>query len=483
ASGRTCTYRPTPTSLETDLAVLSRLAEVEGRLQTLEEVIQMQQQQEHAAANLPLPPTVPAPMETNSLPDLDSNLATPPEIHTAAAVKMLYGWPRIRLNLSRPSPPANGYLEEFDEQDPLLLQTGASMQQPAQDTTVLLFWHSAIPDSAIAIDFAQMPALQLLIISLALRCADASSFDVEDTVLLSIASKAITASLQEAWKTLSSTEEERILLGLLTAYTLVFFWARPFHALGCLQSTEPLLENALRKKRDEPDLSTEAGGPQTPLTHHIASMINTTDPSSVGLGSPQSEAFLDRHVWLRCHLNKILTLLYGPSKAYAQPYELADVDQNLSARLRRWYASLPASEQFVRDSVMFAMAVPDMSMHATGFVFLLAQRHGVNVSAPEQRHSSLGQRVMGSRVMPGLHRERGDADPILVMLFAAYLVLLQVRPVTALYPILQSIGNSAGLLDSVERMFEQAPVESLKVSGSLELLRQQRTKFQTHSPF
>lgn len=68
------------------------------------------------------------------------------------------------------------------------------------------------------------------------------------------------------------------------------------------------------------------------------------------------------------------------------------------------------------------------------------------------------------------------------MLFASYLVLLQVRSVTSLIPIFRNIGDLDDLLDRVERIFETLPVESVKAERSLSILRNERHNFDVSSP-
>jgi len=76
---------------------------------------------------------------------------------------------------------------------------------------------------------------------------------------------------------------------------------------------------------------------------------------------PQQDALVESHVWLRSHLNKILRLLYGTNKAYAQPDELSDLVRLLSGDLDRWYKDQPLDQHFVRDATIFNMHAPEMS--------------------------------------------------------------------------------------------------------------------------
>ncbi|KAJ0326014.1 hypothetical protein Brms1b_000231 [Colletotrichum noveboracense] len=68
------------------------------------------------------------------------------------------------------------------------------------------------------------------------------------------------------------------------------------------------------------------------------------------------------------------------------------------------------------------------------------------------------------------------------LLFAAYLVLVQVKSVPALVPIFRVLGDMENLLDQAERMFELFPVDSLKIRKSLEVLRSQRQNLDGASP-
>lgn len=67
-------------------------------------------------------------------------------------------------------------------------------------------------------------------------------------------------------------------------------------------------------------------------------------------------------------------------------------------------------------------------------------------------------------------------------LFAAYLVLLQVRAVTSLVPVFRNIGDVDGLLDRVEKLLESSAQDSLQVNKSLDILRNERHNFEVSSP-
>lgn len=84
--------------------------------------------------------------------------------------------------------------------------------------------------------------------------------------------------------------------------------------------------------------------------------VNRPDPQ------PRVTASIDNHALLRLQLNRVLRL-YTPTKAYAQPHELAELVFGLSAQLRQWYQTQPLDSQFVRDATTFSMTTPSVPLH------------------------------------------------------------------------------------------------------------------------
>lgn len=177
-SGRTCLYRPTPTNLDADSSVLTRLADTEARLQALEEKNRlllaafpaMSSPTNAMAAPAPAPVATavggsPQSMELfhhqqqqhhllnqqhqqyqqqqQSLHNLQSQgltqnqtqthadastphekTRTPPDLHTAAAFKLLTCWPRLTINMTIPQLETQTYLTRCDKADPLLVVPG-----------------------------------------------------------------------------------------------------------------------------------------------------------------------------------------------------------------------------------------------------------------------------------------------------------------------------------------------------------------------
>ncbi|KAI8238999.1 Hexose transporter HXT13 [Colletotrichum sp. SAR 10_99] len=195
----------------------------------------------------------------------------------------------------------------------------------------------------------------------------------------------------------------------------------------------------------ECDILTEVDGIPSDKTFEV--LTKTNDESMSG--------FLESHLWLRSHLNKVLQYLYSTSKAYAQPHELADLDMEYTVR--------PPDTQALRsDQAPWILeSCRDCIEGATLFV------HFSCISMDSQ-----------SSKMERSYRSWCDIQ----LLFAAYLVLVQVKSVPALVPIFRVLGDMENLLDQAERMFELFPIDSLKIRKSLEVLRSQRQNLDAASP-
>ncbi|KAF7550954.1 hypothetical protein G7Z17_g5366 [Cylindrodendrum hubeiense] len=253
-----------------DVSVLSRLTGIESRLQALEG-------EGGDGTELDLPSKDPTQGNRGPV------RSTIPDLHTASAQKMLHCWPRIRLNLTLPGVISTTFLRESDAADPWLLETATS----SHDAPQIFLWqvadamdhfyamsytdlplfvselfdlckplsHSSImrsftpespspntgsPHSA-PIDFERLSIPQLLLLSLA-KTQLADDMVTDNSSARSVPAHAFTIVLQKQWVLLSQPDEERVPLVLMTAYCLVYFWARPFHALGLLQAIDPAIK-------------------------------------------------------------------------------------------------------------------------------------------------------------------------------------------------------------------------------------------------
>ncbi|KAH7129233.1 hypothetical protein EDB81DRAFT_808912 [Dactylonectria macrodidyma] len=560
-AGRECTYRPTPTSLETDASVLSRLTQVEARLQALEGGNRNAIDRD-------------GPFRASSQGDRGPKLTTIPDLHTASAQKMLHCWPRIRLNLTLPEMVSTTYLRESDAADKILLETNHEAPQMLLREIVdaigrfydsasfctlpiliselfdvcTILGHDTVLDSLhtesissstdhdeLFITFEGLTIPQLLVLSLATASA-ADDMMRDDSSARTLSAHAFVIALQKQWVLLSLPDEERVPLVLLTACCLVYFWARPFHALGLLQSIDPAVKGYSLKHPGhesvrrfarlhfilESDILTEIDGFASKscdsllpdyLESSAFATINSEGQQAAGWIESIDRNAIENHMWLRCHLNRTLHHLYSPNKAYAQPHELADIVSGFADDLSRWYRSRPHNQQFSRDTTTLSMYMPDMSLrlreiairysscvfllHRPVLYFFLHKDMEYTVRPPDNRnlHSNQEPWILEScrdcienaaliiHFTYGLW-ESGNTERLpyhnwidIQLLFAAHLVLLQVKSVTSLFPIFRNIGNLDELLNRAELMLEASPVKSLKIDMSLAILRNERQNF------
>ena len=341
--------------------------------------------------------------------DDHGQLVLAPALHTAAAYKMLNCWPRLRLQLTLPGVQAMTYLKHSDESDPSLVRPVKLTASPRMFYPTAVTSFKYLYDHSIELPFplpelvrssSQTSAEHILatIPGYGQHADDEGEFELEELsiehlILLSIvlplstrnhphvASSCFEAALQRHWTLHAKGETDLIRVSLMIVTCLVHQWARPFHALGILQSVQAALERLWTKSHNddvaihsarlyarvyyilESDILSEIDGFtvfQTTTQHGLSSDPAT---SSAHHSDTLENSFpLDAHLYLRICLNSILENLYSPEKAYAQPYEIADLVQRSEAKLRDWYRSLPLSQQFVRDLSTFTMSVSTLSL-------------------------------------------------------------------------------------------------------------------------
>lgn len=252
-------------TIYSDSSILSRLADTERRLQMLEE----QQTTRAAAQPRHDPPSIGA----------------APDLHTASAHQMAYSWPRIRLCLTLANVDPLQYLAQSDAEDPLLVHTAVSGDQVPhlavfQATQALesiyqsmehlpvelvyLFQHyddlsqrhvlddlnDAYPTKDAFIDPHRLSISQLMALSIALKSDCFHQVEgLDEATALGLATVYFAIALSKQWKLFAATEG-RVALSLVMAFYLVYYWSRPFHALGLLQSIHSTIKRMSFKQRD-----------------------------------------------------------------------------------------------------------------------------------------------------------------------------------------------------------------------------------------
>lgn len=198
-------------------------------------------------------------------------MGTAPDLHTASAQQMLHSWPRIRLSLTLENVEPLEYLAEADAEDLLLIQAKVPHLTPPQVVRALENLYDSIEALPVEIIYLfrsydglsqrrvlneliqmyassdslvgpqQLSIAQLVTISVAICSSIPTVIDgLEDNATQVLSAEYFNMALSKSW-TLLTTTEDRIALSLLMAYCLAYYWARPFHALGLLQSLHAVI--------------------------------------------------------------------------------------------------------------------------------------------------------------------------------------------------------------------------------------------------
>jgi hypothetical protein len=254
-----------------------RLADAEARLKALEEKTPELPQLDERKISSEVDLTVAQ----------NSRVENPPTLHTAAGFKMLLCWPRIRLNLTIPGVSAATYLRDADD-DEASFSIATSVCIRVWQVLHLLddFYTTIIPalpvpvaecfqhcpslsaqclgaplqsivesqngDLSTEIDLHNLSLPHLLVLSMALRAAEVGNLEIDPSTLNALSEATIGILLLKSWELFSATEELKLPIILLTAFNLVYFWIKPFHALGMLQSIDSVLGHFSLKHAGNP---------------------------------------------------------------------------------------------------------------------------------------------------------------------------------------------------------------------------------------
>lgn len=218
-------------------------------------------------------------------------LVEPPLLHTASACQMLHSWPRLRVCVDDDVDPLK-ILQKTDEEHPLLDEKlNGPFDRLELDLRMLvdeLDFHSEIHRMPAAIRYLfetglcidkesmigtvrdrhgyggstleQLKALGMavwVVLSMALpiygqRRSDPELEEREHTALNWAAQRCLRLALERYATAHYDTLSERVALPLALAYSLVYYWARPFQALEVLQSIDVKLKRWCLRAPDDP---------------------------------------------------------------------------------------------------------------------------------------------------------------------------------------------------------------------------------------
>lgn len=189
-----------------------------------------------------------------------------PDLHTATAYKMINCWPRLRLRLTLPGVTAMTYMKASDESDTSLVKPSKHsiytriMAHDVITSLEYFYGHlSELPfplpelvlsspltsagqvlaslsgreqqvDDDTGIELDEHSLVVLLILSVVLPLS--ASHDPQ------LAKVCFTTVMQRHWIIHAQAETNVICISLMIVTCLIHQWAKPFHALGILQSVQ-----------------------------------------------------------------------------------------------------------------------------------------------------------------------------------------------------------------------------------------------------
>lgn len=271
-AGVQCIYRATPTTLENDASILTRLAATESHMQLLEQRLAIEAVRPSQGVRRAL-----------SAPDPDESDI--PAFHHGAGHKVLQYWPRLRVKLTMANVNVLTFLKDLDREDAFLFRRANNLetfqlQVPiASAHQALTSFYDSITDLPIPLaslltscelfykdrilrplhsisdhpsitqgplDVRDLAIEELLVYSLAFRetptAVRAFAFSSNDT------SEAwFKMGLERLWELYAEPEERAVPLMLGFAHVLLYVFARPFHALGLSQNIYIVIDGLLKR--------------------------------------------------------------------------------------------------------------------------------------------------------------------------------------------------------------------------------------------
>ncbi|KAF5529810.1 C6 zinc finger domain-containing protein [Fusarium mexicanum] len=409
----------------------------------------------------------------------------------------------------------------------------------SSDATVAPLQHleSSLLPSPQKLSLHRLSIHQLLLLSMGLRLLGPSQLtELSETSSLCEISFAL--CLERLWVLHANVDLDSLSLILTIALCLVHLWGRPFHSLGLLQSLDSHFERLILQNAGsesimhklhacaiihyvlESDILTELDGIPSRTAKMLGKYWPSTLNSSIDLhataGPTDSQRILSlmkRHKELRSYLNHITQDLYLPEKANATPHELAQPIQNYSARLRQWYENLDCENQFARDVMTLNLRGQKLPIHLRELalryytcIFLLNRpvlyfylheelEYNIRPLDPATVNSNNGLWVHESckncieAATLIIHVHKMDAELStttekafvswcdIQMLFAVYMVVLQLKTASPQRRGFKDAGEIESLLDTVMHVMERAPFTSANIERSLVIMKQERQGF------
>ncbi|PMD33881.1 hypothetical protein L207DRAFT_535128 [Hyaloscypha variabilis F] len=341
-AGFSCSYRPTPTSLETDVSVLTRLAQAEARIELLE--------QERSNRNEP------STRDAHNQLQVSTDDSRIPDLHTAAGHKILQYWPRLRVKLTLDLEPLT-FLKVADEEDTYLTGLVLGAEQEFELLPIIRSLEN-LYDNLLDLPLSLIDLLKisqyffkehileplyegrgehqtmldlrycsiefLLLQTVAVRSAVTEAADSA----LPSSETCFKLALESFWKLQSKSDDSVIPLTLCFAHIHLYFFPRIWKGRRWFTAGYIIFQKELD------------GVPSASSLQPITVIPPLSSGHGAVSGSTHDYA-IHSELFLRVILNKVLGGLYTANEAYITPEEAGPVISSVSIKLDTWYQSLP----------------------------------------------------------------------------------------------------------------------------------------------
>ncbi|KAF4629864.1 hypothetical protein G7Y89_g8279 [Cudoniella acicularis] len=532
---------PTPTNLETDALVLSRLGSAEARIELLEERLGRYGNNGAPVAHNPLPPT--------------SDSLRIPDLHTAAGHKILQYWPRLRVKLTIPGIEPFQFLKVADHGDLSLTNLVLEERQEFELAPIIssleelyerfaeiplfivdllrvspyfsrehilepLYQAQKVHHSVLNLRDCCIELLLMQTIAAAYAAADVGGSFPSSAVCLKLA-------LDQLWKLYAQPDEYTIPLTLCFVQILLYFFARPFHVLGMLQALKPALSRfeQSRSREESHEFEKEVFNRlhyllESDILTELDGVPSASSPQPLKLSAPDRsvvnsthEYYFQSQMFLRYCLNRVLGSLYTANEAYITPQQAGPIISAISSNLETWFQSLPLDMQFSRNVSSFNLTprlmpprIKELALryYACHFMlhrpvlYMVVYEDMEEVATPTGLHKDFEPWVLEScrsctenaaLIILSQYAQCKSPNSVpchswceLQLLVGSYAVLLQVQSVPGLAPMFRDLGEIDSLLDAAEVVLSSVPFNSLSTSRTLEVLTNVRHNMTLQTP-
>ncbi|KKA16353.1 hypothetical protein T310_10049 [Rasamsonia emersonii CBS 393.64] len=329
-------------------------------------------------------------------------------------------------------------------------------------------------------------------------------------------------ALQHLWRVHLEADEIAVPCMLIIAHIFLYIFAKPFYALGMLQSVDPAIDRLSKRTDRLPEIPVL-------LLSQVFYMLQSDvqSPSlmhdgrlEAGSGQSPDYYYFSANLGLRSCLNRILGRMFITDQAYCQPRDVGPVITEISLEIESWYRSLPLDLQYVRDARSFRLLTPaistrqkELSLRYHACIFFLnrpvlyfvlyqdlehlATTPPGGVSAVAEQHlkpwvfASCRDCIESAKLIILTLAQHQRQVPMpragpnwcdIQLLVGSYAVLLSVQTAPSFSAPFRDVAEIGELLDMVEEILSGVTETSQGILRTLEILTNIRHNFQNSTP-